>query len=375
MHKNSEKILFLIVALACYGVAEGQSEEIAQPSGVIKPKSRPEKLVFSPDGKLLVTAEDDNADVSLWYVETSALKVRLRGGHRQEWVGGLAGSGVARPTFSPDGSTLVVMDFRANEIRLWDVGTGKLDQLFKGGMGMQEPVFSPDGRLLALAGLPGLKLWDMKTRQLRNWSHADALGTNRVVFEPDGQAFWALVGSGKKLPGQFSLYRVNLVTGEVMTKIVPADGKYFWFTLSPDGETLATSAESAGAFKLWKVATGEMIATLGSHKNDIGLIAFSPNRQTLTTTDGKKITLWKKESAELIVSLEQQFGEVSRFSPDGSLLAIVVGQGLSLRDARTGEPKQLLKGASSPFAFNRDGDLLATTGKDGSVSIWRILHR
>lgn len=373
MHKNTKTILFLIVALACYGLAEGQSEEIAQPGGMIKPKSRPDVLVFSPDGMLLVTAEDDNADVSLWYAATGALKVKLRGGNRQVWVGGLAGTGVALPTFSPDGSTLVITNFAANEIRLWDVATGKVDQSFKAGFGVKEPVFSPDGSLLALVGAPGLKLWDMKSRQLRNWSHANALGVNRIVFEPDGKAFWASVG--KEIPAQFSLYRVNLLSGEVMSEIVPADGKYFWFTLSPDGQTLATTAEIASSFKLWKGETGEMIATVGSHEKDMGLVAFSPNRQTLTTMDGKKVILWKRGSAKLIMSLEQKLGEVPKFSPDGALLAIVVGQGLSLRDALTGEPKQLLKGAGSPFAFSLDGDLVATTGKDGSVSIWHILRK
>src|SRR5260370_27191 len=257
MQKNIKKVLCLIVVLTCYGVAEGQSEEIAQLSGVIKPKSRPDKLAFSPDGKLLVTTEDDNAEVSLWYAETSALKIKLRGGKRRDRLGRLVGTGVALPTFSPDSSALVVMDFGANEIRLWDVETGKVDQSFKGGIGMQAPVFSPDGRLLALAGLPGLQLWDMKARQMSNWSHADAMGINRIVFEPDGQTF----------------------------------------------------------------------------------------------------------------------GQVLRFIPAGMLLAIVVDQGLSLRDARNGEQKQLLKRASSPFAFSRDADRLATTGKDGSVSIWRILQR
>ena len=371
MQKNIKKVLCLIVVLTCYGVAEGQSEEIAQLSGVIKPKSRPDKLAFSPDGKLLVTTEDDNAEVSLWYAETSALKIKLRGGKRRDRLGRLVGTGVALPTFSPDSSTLVVMDFGANEIRLWDVETGKVDQSFKGGIGMQAPVFSPDGRLLALAGLPGLQLWDMKARQMSNWSHADAMGINRIVFEPDGQAFWALVG--REL--QFSLYRVNVLSGEVMSKIVPAEGKPCWFTISFDGKTLATTAESAGAFKLWNVATAQMIGTVGSHGKDIGLIAFSPNTQTLTTMYGKKVTLWKRDTAELIVSLEQKFGQVPRFIPDGMLLAIVVDQGLSLRDARNGEQKQLLKRASSPFAFSRDADRLATTGKDGSVSIWRILQR
>jgi WD40 repeat protein len=112
----------------------------------------------------------------------------------------------------------------------------------------------------------------------------------------------------------------------------------------------------------------------GSHERYMGLIYFSPNGQTLATTDRKKVTLWKKESAELIVNIEQKLGEVPRFTPDGTLIAVAVNQGLTLCDARTGAPKQFLKGAGSPFTFSRDGSLLATTGRDGSVSIWRIVH-
>lgn len=118
-----KNVLYLLAVLVfCIGV-EARSQEIARAVGVIKPQARPDILVFSPDGKLLASALADNATISLWDTQTYTLKTRLMGEKDRLWVRGVTIDrtgivGPSRPTFSPDGHTLVVLDYTAKEIRL-----------------------------------------------------------------------------------------------------------------------------------------------------------------------------------------------------------------------------------------------------------------
>jgi WD40 repeat protein len=366
-------IIYLIITLSCCGVLEAQAQEIARPAAVIKLKAEPEWLAFSPDGKLLASTVSGDSTVNLWDTATGAWAATFHGEKGSRRVNeNIEIVRTARPIFSPDGHVLVVADFAADEVRLWDVSAGKVKETFKGDWGMGDPVFSPDGHLLALVGMPGLKVWDMGAHQLRSWSPPHVAGVESFVFDPDGQSFWAsVISSGL---GD-SLQHVNLLSGETTIRIVPNDGKPFLFRLSPDGQTVATFDDRAGPLKLWQAATGQLITTVGERKNPAPFPVFSPDGQTLVTIVKEgKINLWKRDAAEVIVSLDGKAGEIARFSPDGKLLATVNSHGVALRDAHTGEQRQLLSGASGP-EFSPAGSLMATTGKGGVVSLWRLAPR
>jgi len=381
-----ENITRLSVVLTLFGFASMQSPEIVQRASSLKTKSKPAYIVFSPDGKVLASAQNDSSTLQLWDTQTGTLRATLKG-RSQPIVRNVF------PTFSPDGRLLVVCDMAAKEVHVWEVETRKLDVSIKTSPIMGRPVFNSDGKVLAVLRNPGLGLWDVPARQLKKWNHSEAASVDALAFEPDGKAFWVSVASSDKSKVRFGLSRVSLVSGAVILKVDPAEGFPFEFALSPDGQTLVTT-ESDGlifsrdgrmlsrpsdrdrTYKLLKAETGELIATFGSHKRGVPLIAFSANGKTLiTSADEKRINLWDRDSAKLIVALEQKPGEFPRFSPDGNLLGLIAGHGLALHDARTGELKEVVADAGAPFAFSPDGNLLAAAHKDGTVSLWRILHR
>jgi WD40 repeat protein len=117
-------------------------------SVVSRPPSRVTGLVFSPDGKTLVTA---GANVRLWEVATGHQAARLRG--TVSYLDALA--------FSPDGRLLAAAG-RGRSIRVWDAATGEELAPFRGLHGeVHALVFSPDGKRLVS---DGRKVWDVATR-------------------------------------------------------------------------------------------------------------------------------------------------------------------------------------------------------------------
>ncbi|MBW4610548.1 MAG: PD40 domain-containing protein [Hassallia sp. WJT32-NPBG1] len=92
---------------------------------------------------------------------------------------------------------------------------------------------------------------------------------------------------------------------------------------SPDGKTIATASFDQTA-KLWNLQ-GKELATL-KHNDSVSNVAFSPDGKTVATAsiDDGTLRLWTQ-----VGDTWQQFAEYQAikgvFSPDGKLIAIMVG--------------------------------------------------
>jgi WD40 repeat protein len=134
-------------------------------------------VVFSPDGKHLLTGGSDNA-ARLWDVATGKL---VRSYEQSQWVSSV--------DFSPDGKKIATAGKDGTAV-LWDRATGKKLFVLKGHRQWVNTVrFSPDGRHVATASDDGrFGIWSVEAGKLiLVISVVESGGDSAIAFSPDGK--------------------------------------------------------------------------------------------------------------------------------------------------------------------------------------------
>ncbi|MCP4104854.1 MAG: WD40 repeat domain-containing protein [Desulfobacteraceae bacterium] len=174
--KHSAFIIIFIHCLTVFNAAavesfppivpEGETfEDVESLTKNIIPQYTVNAVAFSPDGKTLASGADDNT-VRLWDV-ASGKEIRRLEGHRKR---------VVSVAFSPDGKTLAsgAGNFLGSDKTVWDVASGKEIRSLAGHTKpVQSVAFSPDGKTLAsgsgyLFGSSDntVRLWDIASGKL-----------------------------------------------------------------------------------------------------------------------------------------------------------------------------------------------------------------
>ena len=350
------------------------------------------KVAFSPDGRLLASADSDGT-IREWNPATG----QATGPPITADTGGPIGSangrvfpfgGVYGVAFSPDGRLLASADADGT-VRLWNPVTGHavgkpLPADTGPNGGVNDVAFSPDGRLLASADADGtVRLWNPATGQSVGAPLRVGSPVISVAFSPDGE----LLASADD-DGTVRLW--NPATGQPVRAPLHAGtgpgGGVIGVAFSPDGRLLA-SADNDGTVQLWNPATGHAIGApipAGNGPSYLGAlgVAFSPDGRLLASADASgTVRLWNPATGQPVgatmTAATGPFGGVTElaFSPDGRLLASVDADGIvQLWNPATGQAVAVLNGPGgvSGVAFSPDGRLLASADNDGTVRLFSL---
>ncbi|HYV39187.1 MAG TPA: WD40 repeat domain-containing protein [Gemmataceae bacterium] len=213
--------------------------------------------------------------------------------------------------FTPDGKTLIAVDHGDNQVRLWDVVSGKEVRAFNAGPAdekmklrfMRRAVLSPDGRTLAVisklnaGSLYVVRLWDVATGKERHELPGYKYSVDSVAFSPDSRLIATagrLVGPGGFRPQDSNrLYVYEVASGRQLTVLrdgLPI-GEATCTAFSQDGRTMATSGPD-GTIKLWEVATWKVRAEFRGHRNGVTALTFAPHGQLLSGGLDTTVLAW-----------------------------------------------------------------------------------
>jgi WD40 repeat protein len=256
-------------------------------------------LAFSPDSRHV--AVHRYIDIVLVEVETGKevwqIKLQPRDTRSRESVPRLA--------FTPDGKHLLSARNDEALVRVWSAATGKevrhfaYDSLDGGQIGAQVNSFgvSADGKLVVVHSQKG---GDQGGPVLLEFETGKELTRHRVGSKEAWVHFSAPSPDGRHLiySRKDALHLLDLKTGEE-TRRFEGVGKYaFLVAFSPDGTHVAASVRAAGHsedwVQCWEVSTGKSVRVFEGHKGQITSLAFSPDGQhVLSGGEDKTARLWR----------------------------------------------------------------------------------
>ncbi len=283
---------------------------------------------------------------------------------------------VATVAFSPDGKTLVTAN-QQNKIRLWDIQTGIEKRVLHEGISYnsrgQILTFSPDGTSLAVSLLDHngrnnkIYLWDMHTGELQR-TYVDKRNSFvclSMYFTSKGE----LITFSRHWHNR-DIHIRNFHTGENLGVYSGHIGMISHATVSVDKSTLAT-ASSHGTIFLWDIDTGQQLESITGHTNGINSIALCDETETLATSHYEQpVQLWDLSTYQhkdtLHVEEEYFFPAGVALSPDNTTLVAGVEKFLWLWDMKTHKRKQI-KYEKHRFIqsilFSPNGQTLSVTSK------------
>ncbi|MFL6119070.1 protein kinase domain-containing protein, partial [Actinophytocola sp.] len=275
---------------------------------------------------------------------------------------------------SPDGRTVAFSSNEAGVVSLWDVAHRESAGRALRCPGARTPKFSRDGTRIVAPCDDGVAVWTTGGVQVARFGNLHAAA---VAFSPDGRtlAVSAERGGGS---GGTRLALLGLTgTGDRQLWSTRSTNTMVWsLAFSPSGDRLAAGTVD-GKVLLWDVTSGRRIGEpFTGHVKGVQEVAFQPHGNLLATAGwDNTVRLWDLDRhAPADVPLVEHTDRpiTLSFSPDGRHLASAGWDGVPLVwDVADHSVYAALRDQGSVQAMRFvDGSHLVGTGPDGLITTW-----
>lgn len=247
-------------------------------------------LLWSPDGKFLASAFEDNV-INVWSMDNKSLEAPLSLS---------LPNSLPSLAWNPDSRTLISVSGIAEKrkVSVWDVIRGKQKSVLDTqGTQIVSAMWSPNGKLLMLYTKEGIiQIWDAQTQKtiktFPSLVSNDTLPWGILSWHPDSNRIAGI--SCDRVSGKCVLWMWNLTSNEVVTpfeqvSIISTINEMVW---SPDGKKLASS-DGYKTVYIWDIS-GKLLSTLIGNLDTIKAISWNSDSNRLVTgsMDGS-IRIWE----------------------------------------------------------------------------------
>jgi len=223
---------------------------------------------------------------------------------------------------------------------------------------------------------------------LRGLNHGDLVTISEkgdpwvtsVAYSPDGRWIASVGGDPFVSPEVGYIQAHDATTGKLRWRNGGQSHLLRCLAYSPDGRLIAAGSANwwgnpGGRVQILNAATGETVCDLKARFLDgiLGL-AFSPDSRRLVTAGPKSpVTVWDTGSGEEVYRAGMVSVYFVAFTSDGQLLAYEGPNGLELHDAANGKLVSKFPQITGTAALSPDGSQLATV-VGNQVSLWAMSH-
>ncbi len=336
-------VVLLLVTVAGFGVyflLQRNHRERFQNFSVnqLTQSGKPRWSAISPDGKFLLTVQNESGDSGLW------LRIIATGSDTQV-VAPVAGQDLVYPTFSPDGNSIYFLQSaRGTSSQVYNLMhaplLGGTPQVIVKAVD-SNPVFSPDGKSVAYGrqNVPPGK-WSL-FRANADGSGEKLLASSRLdnfplelAWSPDGRRIASTFADFNGTAGN-GINMFDFASGQTSTFVKFSDKLIFPMVWAPDGRSI---------YVLY-------VAKIGTTRAQIGTFGFPDGKFRPITNDSLDYASLSisADGANIATAPRQSLGEI----------VILPGSGTGSAIAVPGIPAKLdLPG----FEFTPDGKLMVSEG-------------
>lgn len=237
---------------------------------------------------------------------------------------------------------------------------------------VEKVAWSADGKLLAASSYSNIRLWKPETGELAAEIATQGGSVWALAFSPDGR----LLASASN-DSAIRLWHVDEQRRE--ETLIGHRAAVHALAWSSDGQTLA-SAGNDRTVRLWDLGTGEqLVEGMGGHRDSIHALAWADDSKLLASAglDGQ-IRLWDATSRQPLGMIGTHMGAVEAlaFNNRGHLLSAGADGMVRFWDITAGtsarEPLAAHPTGVTSLTLSRDGDALATGGRDQTIRLFQL---